>query len=68
MSRVVALLLGLVLTVSTGAFANDAPATPKKNDPNAPPPPKPCALLLRLRLSLRLRSQAHRLAHRALAS
>jgi hypothetical protein len=44
MGRVVALLLGLVLTVSTGAFANDAPATPKKNDPNAPPPPKPSSL------------------------
>jgi hypothetical protein len=43
MRRVIALLLGLTLTLSTGAFANEAPP-PKKNDPNAAPPPKPSSL------------------------
>jgi hypothetical protein len=43
MSRMIRLLFGLALVVSTGAFANEAPA-PKKNDPNAAPPPKPSSL------------------------
>jgi len=38
------LLLGLALTMSSGALANDAPAPPKKNDPNAPPPKPPSSL------------------------
>ena len=44
MRRVFVLLLGLVLTAPCGALANDAPAPPKKNDPNAPPPKPPSSL------------------------
>ena len=42
MRRTSTLLLGLVLMVSTSAFASEGP--PKKNDPNAPPPPVPSSL------------------------
>ena len=44
MRRVFVLLLGLAMTASCGALASEAPAPPKKNDPNAPPPKPPSSL------------------------
>ncbi len=44
MMRVIGPLLALALALSSGALANDAPAPPKKNDPNAPPPKPPSSL------------------------
>ena len=44
MRRAAVFMLGLALVFSSGALANDAPAPPKKNDPNAPPPRPPSSL------------------------